>query len=89
MDTFAQYTYTTHRWGWQSSHHWPMLAVFVCIVLALLVLAFEIWMFFDCVLNKKLSDKAKVWWIIGMLLLHPFVAIAYYFIARRGLAKKK
>ncbi|HUA13119.1 MAG TPA: hypothetical protein VL989_01305 [Candidatus Sulfotelmatobacter sp.] len=51
----------------------------VIIFVVLLLFAFEIWMIVDAALNKKISDKAKVWWIVGMLIIHPFVAIVYFF----------
>jgi hypothetical protein len=51
----------------------------IIIVVALLIIAFEVWMIVDAALNKKISDKAKVWWIVGMFLIHPFVAIVYFF----------
>lgn len=52
----------------------PLVAIVV-----LLLLAFEVWMLVDAALNKKISDRAKTWWIIGMFLVHPFVAIVYLF----------
>lgn len=51
----------------------------IMIIVAVLLFAFEIWMIIDAALNKKISDKAKAWWIAGMLLIHPFVAIVYFF----------
>lgn len=44
-----------------------------------LVLAFEIWMFIDVFSNPKLTQQSRILWAIGMLLLHPFVAIVYFF----------
>ncbi len=55
----------------------------VIVIFGLLIAAFEVWMIVDVALNKKISDRAKVWWIIGMVLIHPFVAIAYYFTDHR------
>jgi hypothetical protein len=55
----------------------------VIIIVALLIAVFEVWMIVDVALNKKLSDKAKTWWIIGMVIIHPFVAIVYFFTDRR------
>jgi hypothetical protein len=55
----------------------------VLIVIALLILAFEVWMIVDAALNKKISSKAKTWWIIGMVIVHPFVAIVYFFTDHR------
>lgn len=51
----------------------------VIILVTLLLLAFEIWMIIDATLNHKIGDQSKAFWIIGMLLIHPFVGIAYYF----------
>lgn len=53
--------------------------VLLVLFVALLVLVFEIMMFIDVILNKNISDEARILWIIGMLVLHPVVAIAYYF----------
>jgi len=55
----------------------------IIIVVALLIAAFEVWMIVNAALNKKISDKAKTWWIIGMVIVHPFVAIAYFFTDHR------
>jgi uncharacterized membrane protein len=67
------------------SHHIPHLGVWlpIIIIIALLIAIFEVWMIVDAALNKKISDKAKVWWIIGMFIIHPFVAIVYFFTDRR------
>jgi len=67
-----------------SHHAWHLGAwLQVIIVLAILIAAFEIWMIVDVALKKNLSDKAKTWWIIGMIIVHPFVAIFYFFTDRR------
>ena len=55
----------------------------VLIVAAVLILAFEVWMIVNAATNNKLSNKAKTWWIIGMVLVHPIVAIVYFFTARQ------
>jgi hypothetical protein len=52
--------------------------VFIVIIL-LAVLTFEIFMILSALQNKRLSDSTRALWIIGMLLVHPFVAVAYYF----------
>ncbi len=56
-------------------------------LLALLILIFEIVMFIDVVLNKNITNEARILWAVGMLLIHPFVAVAYYFTdhKKRGL----
>jgi hypothetical protein len=65
-------------------HAWHLGAWLpIIIVIALFILAFEIWMIVDAAINKKLSDKAKAWWIVGMLIIHPFVGIAYFFTYHR------
>lgn len=56
----------------------PALSVIVIIVLALIFI-FEVWMLISAITNKAISGTSKGLWILGMLLLHPFVAIAYYF----------
>ena len=49
-------------------------------LLVLGVLAFEIWMFVDAITNKRLSDSEKALWCIGMVFIHPIVAIVYFFV---------
>lgn len=44
-----------------------------------LLFAFKVWMIIDAGLNKELDDRTKTLWLLGMLLIHPFVAIAYFF----------
>jgi hypothetical protein len=58
-----------------------LIGVSLILVLALLaiVLVFEILMFISVIRNKNISDNVKLFWIIGMILIHPFVAIAYFF----------
>ncbi len=50
-------------------------------IVALGVLVFEILMFLDVLKNQRISDTEKILWAVGMLFIHPIVAIAYYFIA--------
>jgi hypothetical protein len=66
-------------------HHILHLGIWLPIILiiAILLFAFEIWMIVDAAINKGITDKAKAWWIIGMLIIHPFVAIAYFFTDHR------
>lgn len=51
--------------------------LFVGLALAC-IFAFEIWMFIDAIRNAHLTDVQRLLWCAGMLLIHPFVAIAYY-----------
>lgn len=54
--------------------------IVIAIVLVLLfILLFEIWMFVAAILNPHISNERRILWLVGMLLVHPFVAIAYYF----------
>lgn len=51
----------------------------IFIAATLILIVFELTMLMSALLNKHISRKAKILWIIGMLLIHPFVAIAYLF----------
>jgi hypothetical protein len=64
-------------YGYYASH---LTAWLPLIVIVLLVIGtFEAWMIVDAAINKRISDKAKAWRIVGMLIVHPFVAIVYFF----------
>ena len=54
-------------------------ATLVVLLVLAFILAFEIWMFVHAIQNDNISNDRKILWLIGMILLHPFVAIAYYF----------
>jgi hypothetical protein len=63
------------------------LGVLVATLIAAgLVLAFEIWMFVHAFRNPHISQERKLLWLVGMLLVHPFVAIAYLFTDYRRIA---
>ncbi len=66
-------------------HHQLVGAAFAALLLAVVaaaaILVFEILMFVDVLRNDYLSDGEKLLWAAGMLLVHPFVALAYYFVA--------
>jgi hypothetical protein len=51
----------------------------VALIIVALILIFEIMMIISAIKNRAISDEARILWIIGMLLIHPFVAIFYYF----------
>ncbi len=51
------------------------------------VLVFEVLMFLDVLKNRRLSDTEKVLWVLGMFLLHPVIAIVYYYVAHSRLKK--
>lgn len=56
-----------------------LLAWILLLAIAGLIFAFEIYMFISAITNIHLSAERKLLWIIGMIVVHPFVAIAYYF----------
>jgi hypothetical protein len=59
-----------------------MKALFIIpVLIIILILWFEVVMFLDVLKNKKLSDNEKILWVLGMFLLHPIIAIVYYFTA--------
>jgi len=51
----------------------------IVIIALLLILIFELAMLVSAILNQQISGNVKALWIVGMLLIHPFVAIGYYF----------
>lgn len=54
------------------------VSLFFFMLAVLVVLVFEIAMLVSVIRNKHVTDNARIFWVIGMLLIHPFVAIAYY-----------
>jgi hypothetical protein len=64
-------------------HHFsgPSMAL-ICLSL-LLILAFEVWMLVDVLAYRKVPTKSRVAWVIGMFLIHPFVALAYILVRSR------
>ena len=58
------------------------LALIVFVILAA-ILIFEIWMLVDVIQNDAITSDRKILWVVGMFLLHPIVAIAYFFTDRR------
>ena len=53
------------------------------IIILLAIFVFEVAMFVSALRNPRLSTSAKLAWAIGMVLLHPIVAIVYYFVEFR------
>lgn len=74
---------------------WPFSSSlgFFSIVIALLLLAFWIWMIVDAARRKYLNDIEKVLWIVIVVLGQWVGALVYLLVIRmsnpRGLAKKK
>lgn len=61
---------------------WPFQAAFigVKIILAMLLLAFWIWMIIDCAKRKFKNDVEKIVWII-VIVLGQWIGSLVYFIA--------
>ncbi len=55
----------------------PIVILLLLLIIAILI--FELVMFINVIGNNHISRSTKLLWILGMLLIHPFVAIAYYF----------
>jgi hypothetical protein len=56
-----------------------ILFVLLIVAVIALILWFEIAMFISLIRNKKIDENTKIIWAIGMFLIHPIVAIIYYF----------
>jgi hypothetical protein len=50
----------------------------IVIFILFLILIFEIYMFVHALTNKNIDGQRKTLWAIGMILIHPFVAIGYW-----------
>lgn len=61
------------------------LLFFACLI-GLLV--FEVKMILHAVRNRTLNSAQKTAWLVGMLLIHPFVACAYYAFVYKDNPKK-
>lgn len=57
-------------------HGSPQMLALVVLGL-MLILAFEVWMLVDVLAYRKVPTKSRVGWVVGMFLIHPFVAMAY------------
>lgn len=55
------------------------LTLFAVVLAFVAIFAFEVWMFVDAWKNKSINEDRRLIWLIGMILLHPFVALLYYF----------
>jgi hypothetical protein len=70
MNTLSVFAASAALGGW---------VIALVYALVLLILAFEIWMFINVMRNNRISQQRRLLWAIGIVLIHPFVAIAYYF----------
>ncbi|HSW80185.1 MAG TPA: hypothetical protein VLG47_05405 [Candidatus Saccharimonadales bacterium] len=61
------------------THHYSAQSLELIILGLLIVLAFEIWMLVDVLAYRKMSRSTRMWWVLGMFLIHPLVAMVYLF----------
>lgn len=61
-------------------HHFSGPGLALVILALLVVLAFELWMLIDVLTYRKVPKQHKLWWVLGMFVIHPFVAIVYFFV---------
>lgn len=71
-----------------ANHHFSGQALALLILAMLLVLAFELWMLVDVLEFRKVPTKSRVWWVVGMFLIHPLVALVYLLARSRYKAVK-
>lgn len=55
------------------------MGLIVALVIVI-IFVFEVWMFIDAIKNPRLTDTERLLWCLGMLFIHPIVAIVYYFL---------
>jgi hypothetical protein len=67
-------------------HHFNATGLVLLVLVLLAVLAFELWMLIDVLAYRKMPTAHRVWWVVLMFLIHPIVAIVYFF--ARGNYKK-
>jgi hypothetical protein len=72
---FNEYCLANHRFSEQG--------LAVLILAMLLILAFEVWMLVDVLEFRKVPTNSRVAWVVGMFLIHPFVAMAYLLVRSR------
>ncbi len=49
------------------------------LAIGLAIFVFEVAMFLDMLKNEQIDSNTRLVWAAAMLLVHPFVAIYYYF----------
>ena len=54
----------------------------------ILILAFEVWMLIDVLAYRKVPAKSRLCWVVGMFIIHPFVALVYLLVRSRYKAIK-
>ena len=73
---------------------WPIIAAFIAagIVIAILILAFWIWIIIDCAKRKFKNDLEKIIWILVIVFTNWVGALVYLIVIKiynpKGLAKK-
>jgi hypothetical protein len=64
-------------------HKFSTPSLVLLILGMLVVLAFELWMLIDLLAYRKVPAMSRAWWVIGMFLIHPFVALVYLLVRSR------
>lgn len=60
-----------------------LLGLFL-VPLCVLAFIFWIWMLIDCIKNERISESAKIAWVLVIVLTHFLGAIIYFFAGRAG-----
>lgn len=69
-------------------HHYTGRSLALLILAMVLILAFEVWMLIDVLAYRKVPAKSRVWWVVGMFLIHPFATVPYFLVRSRYKAVK-
>jgi hypothetical protein len=64
-------------------HQFSTPALFLVMLGLWIVLAFEVWMLVDVLALRKVPRNSRIAWVVGMFLIHPFVAMAYLLVRSR------
>lgn len=56
-----------------------LIPLLLALILGVALLIFEVIMFVHAIRNRGISDERRIVWLLGMLLIHPIVAIVYLF----------
>ena len=64
---------------------WEIIAILFSLFLlplCLLSFVFWIWMLIDCIKNDRISETAKIAWVLVIVLTHFLGALIYFFAGR-------
>ena len=63
--------------------HYSPATTLLIILGMVLILGFEVWMLVDVLALRKVPKDSRIGWVVGMFLLHPFVALVYLLVRSR------